>query len=148
MPTTFEEKKARIIQQLNVPESEYNDLSPKGSIDAGVRDLIDEINAVPTLVTTSSCSGRVSVYVEGRKQEAYSLDAESVGIVASAGGKGGGRWLFVSHDPVASYSLMYELFKSADGEKANRPRQVAGTSFIHFKFEAMVSINSAIQDDD
>lgn len=75
-------------------------------------------------MTTSSCSGRVSVFLEGRKkgkyvrgggaggginrnqkqqqQEEVEKEEEGeVGVMLPPGGKGnGGRWLFVSHDPV------------------------------------------------
>jgi tRNA wybutosine-synthesizing protein 3 len=38
------------------------DFSPKGSIDAPIVQLVDFINDLPDFVTTSSCSGRISVY--------------------------------------------------------------------------------------
>jgi tRNA wybutosine-synthesizing protein 3 len=38
------------------------DFSPKGSIDAPVIELVDFINDLPDYVTTSSCSGRISVF--------------------------------------------------------------------------------------
>ncbi|KAK2067463.1 hypothetical protein P8C59_001202 [Phyllachora maydis] len=45
---------------MAVPSAmDYTDASPKGSIDAGIRDLIDGINdKYDGLVTTSSCGGR------------------------------------------------------------------------------------------
>jgi tRNA wybutosine-synthesizing protein 3 len=115
---TFALKKHRILSQLSVPDAEYTDASPKGSVDAGIRHLIDQINAREGLVTTSSCAGRVSVYLEGVKaspgggqRELVSAggtgagdgggeEHEQHGQASSAGGKGGGEWLFVSHDPV------------------------------------------------
>ncbi|KAI0602546.1 methyltransferase TYW3-domain-containing protein [Biscogniauxia sp. FL1348] len=129
-PLQFVQRKTRILEKLGVPEAEYTDASPKGSIDAGIRDLIDEINGLDGFVTTSSCAGRVSVFVEGRKTAARASDsdvrhdddddddddaergAEEAGArerdaslpaekLAGVGGKGGGgTWLFVSHDPV------------------------------------------------
>ena len=127
----FLRKKTSILGQLSVPAAEYKDASPKGSVDAGIRLLIDEINAHPGLVTTSSCAGRVSVYLEGEKQKGKS------------GGKGGGgRWLFVSHDtvpvPVPVPDSEGQLF-------GLRPLEPAGLSnmhrsrLAHFKFEPMVS---------
>ncbi|KAG5979628.1 hypothetical protein E4U55_004932 [Claviceps digitariae] len=119
----FTAKKTKILDQLAVPEAEYTDASPKGTIDAGIRDLIDEINAVEGFVTTSSCAGRVSVFLEGIKVAEVGAgagatdqgdgdgdgdgddgDAEvatSRAQIARVGGKGaGGTWLFVSHDVV------------------------------------------------
>jgi tRNA wybutosine-synthesizing protein 3 len=119
---TFALKKQKILSQLSVPDADYTDASPKGSVDAGIRHLIDQTNAHEGLVTTSSCAGRVSVYLEGVKAatagggpQGRSGSAEDAGPTAggsggeeheqrgqasSAGGKGGGEWLFVSHDPV------------------------------------------------
>ncbi|EGC49049.1 DUF207 domain-containing protein [Histoplasma capsulatum var. duboisii H88] len=122
----FKAKKQKIIRDLSVPDEEYTDLSPKGSIDAGIRDLIHNINQMPGLVTTSSCAGRISVFLEGggsereRKgigdKEGSSAKEDDRKIVeaegdigesserppqfAPTGGKGSGNWLFVSHEPV------------------------------------------------
>lgn len=67
IPPSFARRKEAILAQLAVPDEEYTDLSPKGTVDAGIRDLIDEINGLDGLVTTSSCAGRVSVFLEGRR---------------------------------------------------------------------------------
>lgn len=51
-------------------------------------------------MTTSSCAGRVSVFVEGGGSgSGRGADGEN-GKGGGGGGKGGGRWLFVSHEPV------------------------------------------------
>ncbi|KAK5133139.1 hypothetical protein LTR08_008163 [Meristemomyces frigidus] len=81
MPASFESRKQKLLATLSTPDDQYSDLSPKGSVDAGIRDLIAEINALPEYVTTSSCAGRVAVYLEG----------------GGKGAKGGGKWLFTSH---------------------------------------------------
>lgn len=132
-PTSqFVGKKTKIISQLSVPDSDYADASPKGSVDVGIRDLIEEINAVDGLVTTSSCAGRVSVYVEGRK----TTDGDER-QVAGVGGKGaGGTWLFVSHEPVPDHDWIKELDlkERTSGHESNTERRL-----IHFKFEPMVS---------
>jgi tRNA wybutosine-synthesizing protein 3 len=140
----FLAKKSRILEQLNVPDTEYSDASPKGSVDAGIRDLIDEINVQDGLVTTSSCAGRVSVFVEGRKssgpEAGDSGDGGREKAASTVGGKGGGgAWLFVSHDPLpedgldSDERLMGLLgLSGSDGESGN------GQRLIHFKFEPMV----------
>ncbi|KAI2637961.1 methyltransferase TYW3-domain-containing protein [Hypomontagnella submonticulosa] len=117
-PPAFARRKARILEQLAVPEAEYADASPKGSVDEGIRDLIGEVNRLDGFVTTSSCAGRVSVFLEGSKKaggagveregdagrdEGGGDEGEGgeVRKLAGVGGKGGGgSWLFVSHDPV------------------------------------------------
>jgi tRNA wybutosine-synthesizing protein 3 len=112
IPPLFTTRKNKIIEELAIPDEDYTDLSPKGSVDLGVRDLIRDINALPGLVTTSSCAGRISVFLEGRRdvssseQEVNPEGAESEPevqddqrVFAPSGGKGAGRWLYVSHDP-------------------------------------------------
>lgn len=161
--TTFVLKKQSILAQLAVPDEAYTDASPKGSVDAGIRDLIGRLNAHAGLVTTSSCAGRVSVYLEGEKKGGKRTDAAGVaetarggGSVAasSAGGKGGGEWLFVSHDPVVvgeakvstaagedDYEGLLGLRQATALENSEGEAQceVDGTSrLIHFKFEPMV----------
>lgn len=58
------------------------DKSPKGSIDAPIVALVHKINAHADFVTTSTCSGRISLF-------AHSATA--------AAAETPGRWLFVSH---------------------------------------------------
>lgn len=86
MPTdNFDHTKAQIIADLGVV-----DYSPKGSVDHEIVPLINIINCKRDLVTTSSCAGRVSIFIEGDKS----------GEKLKVGGKGlGGHWLFFTHDP-------------------------------------------------
>ncbi|KAI8167892.1 hypothetical protein K4K49_000196 [Colletotrichum sp. SAR 10_70] len=118
-PAAFTARKHKILQQLSVPDAEYTDASPKGSVDVGIRELIGELNELDGFVTTSSCAGRVSVFLEGKRKESSSAqlpngeggDAKegehddaagaALATIAGPGGKGGGgTWLYVSHDPV------------------------------------------------
>jgi tRNA wybutosine-synthesizing protein 3 len=149
MRTAFEIKKQNILQQLTVPQENYSDRSPKGSIDEGIRELVNEINALPGLVTTSSCAGRISVFLEGKKKNAASLDNTtetnsanfSIENSGGPGGKGGGRWLFVSHDPLVletdDSQSFHNLFGlgSAVTMSSSIP---AGARLVHLKFDAMV----------
>ncbi|KAI0431794.1 methyltransferase TYW3-domain-containing protein [Xylaria sp. FL1042] len=155
-PPNFSRKKERILELLAVPDAEYSDASPKGSVDEGIRDLIGEINALDGFVTTSSCAGRVSVFVEGRKagnEEMLLLgeeeDVARPATLAAVGGKGGGgTWLFVSHDPVAENAgddvkNLLGVCGSAGYEEEGRGGGVAkktpkDTRLIHFKFEPMI----------
>lgn len=166
LPPSFLAKKKRILSQLAVPISQYDDLSPKGSVDEDIRDLIGEINGLEGCVTTSSCAGRISVFLEGKRsshseqnEEDGDGDAAKNGVgdgeevidgagaretKAGVGGKGGGgRWLFVSHDAVdiekhTSDLAGYLGMRRRDGDVAmqDNAREVR---FIHFKFEPMVS---------
>ena len=133
----FTSKKAKILEALSVPDSDYTDLSPKGSVDEGIRELIDEINILDGLVTTSSCAGRVSVFLEGRKALEPGQDD---GQIATPGGKGGGGvWLFVSHDPVKGNAWIDEL-EMVDEDDDGQSPQTTGRRLIHFKFEPMVGL--------
>jgi hypothetical protein len=141
-PAGFTAKKAKILSQLSTPEADYTDASPKGSVDAGIRDLIDEINARDGLVTTSSCAGRVSVFVEGSKTpRGPDVETDRSKPASAVGGKGGGgTWLFVSHDPVDGEVLRTDgdvarLFGFDEDNNGGR----VGMRLIHFKFEPMVS---------
>ena len=146
MPSQFEAKRTRILQQLELPTEEYSDLSPKGSIDEGIRDLIEEINHCDGLVTTSSCAGRISVFLEGKKKDisgTETLDGKDASL-AGPGGKGGGAWLFISHSPVAiSKNISDSNFSSTFGlefpSKVDDPDHEKGRRYIHIKFEAMVT---------
>lgn len=169
-PPSFTQRKERILAQLAVPEGEYTDASPKGSVDEGIRVLIDGINALEGFVTTSSCAGRVSVFREGRRkgtglgagvgdgdgEEGLGLgDVEGEGRkLAGVGGKGGGgNWLFVSHDPVPLEDGEPERdledllgLKEAENQEASSERvddslrDGAAARLIHFKFEPMVCL--------
>ncbi|KAK8210379.1 hypothetical protein M8818_003549 [Zalaria obscura] len=150
MPSAFEARKATILKDLAVPDSEYTDLSPKGSVDAGIRDLCNEINVQDGMVTTSSCAGRIAVYLEGKKSSNISTNADSPEDEgegerqpnAGPGGKGGGRWLFVSHDPL-DYPLQgAETWMSRFGltpkQGSAEERYVQEMPLVHCKFEPMI----------
>jgi tRNA wybutosine-synthesizing protein 3 len=141
----FVARKHKILEQLDAPAAEYHDLSPKGSVDAPIRDLIDEINGLDGLVTTSSCSGRISVFLEGRKagpDGARALD-EGEETRAGPGGKGGGgAWLFISHDavevPSASEALSFTEKFGLQRAAGDQVTPDVHARFIHLKFEPMV----------
>ncbi|KXT06002.1 hypothetical protein AC579_6054 [Pseudocercospora musae] len=140
----FQERKAKILEDLARPDEQYDDLSPKGSVDTQIRDLVDSINQRDGYVTTSSCAGRIAVFLEGAPKSGQSEVQESADVIsASTQGKGGGRWLFVSHDPLdmsalaqadalaSLLGLPHEVSVSCPGTE-ERPR------FVHLKFEPMI----------
>ena len=165
----FAQKKHQIISRLLVPAETYTDLSPKGSVDDRIVDLIDRINKLEGIVTTSSCAGRISVFLAGAKSDNLKqneLPAQSkigkqpmededevenhsnLKQAAVPGGKGkGGRWLFVSHDPVdvpvlvqqnpndTSFSTLFGLSQIKDRQS----QPCADSRFVKFQFEPMVS---------
>lgn len=155
MADRFYLKKQKVVKALAVPDDDYADASPKGSVDAGVRDLIALINDTPAFVTTSSCAGRIAVYLEGPPKQTVSqalLDSEDRatsipsqhGLSSNAGGKGGGKWLFTSHSPVdlntiANPGQLFHMFGFPPDSEVSSPSMEAGVQFVHFKFEPMVS---------
>ena len=60
------------------------DNSSKGSIDAGIRDVVDMINSYPDYFTSSSCSGRIFLME-----------------IAESGRKDESEWVFVKHGEVS-----------------------------------------------
>ena len=186
IPTAFTAKKNDILASLATPDVNYTDASPKGSIDVRIRGLIDRINGLEGVVTTSSCSGRISVFLEGTKghvgkvgeangvenegfdEVTYQVDSlvgksnaeteitekyasKQVPQRAVPGGKGnGGRWLFVSHDPLPEDFLRAEasLFRTLGLDPGADAGRVLQTSIgfagpgkprlIRFQFEPMV----------
>lgn len=78
----FQQRKAQVLSSLYDPGS---DKSRKGSIDAPIADLVDLINKLPDVYTTSSCSGRTSVFAEPTAE-------------TKAQKKKGGEWVYASHD--------------------------------------------------
>ena len=178
LPPAFLSKKRKILSTLHPPtQDDYTDKSPKGSVDTQIASLIDEINAYPGLVTTSSCAGRVSVFLEGVKtstttsgtnersgdwggdgdddaeqqQDRTSDTRAKSNPVPVPGGKGlGGRWLFVSHEPLGEPSLYLEgrtwseVFNISPyeyGSKIRGPSKKSDPLFprlIKFAFEPLI----------
>ncbi|OAT11455.1 DUF207 domain-containing protein, variant 2 [Blastomyces gilchristii SLH14081] len=167
----FEAKKQKILRDLSVPDEEYTDLSPKGSVDAGIRDLIHNINQIPGLVTTSSCAGRISVFLEGggsgrertrvednknvsfRESDQKTIEAEAEIGESSAqtapqfaptGGKGSGKWLFESHEPVqidqsCEGNYLHGIFHLVPGdEKIGIANHSGSLRLVRFHFEPMI----------
>jgi tRNA wybutosine-synthesizing protein 3 len=155
LPFSFINKKAKILADLSTPVTSYVDASPKGSIDIGIVDLINAINELPEYVTTSSCAGRISVFVEGKKgtEKSENEEGRADGIErgssqsgeretrAGTGGKGGGgKWLYVSHDPLLIrdgqdlVDLLGMARKIEEKEITLKEQRL-----VRFKFEPMVS---------
>ncbi|CUS09431.1 unnamed protein product [Tuber aestivum] len=162
----FAVHKTQILAEISSPGP---DASPKGSIDIHILPLINRLNEHHKIITTSSCSGRMSVFLEGSKKLA-GTDSEAIGEgpepdekaefpsgSAGMGGKGGGKWLFVSHDPVdcidmtpreVSHMLLgghtLGLHSANNQVLTESVLSEAGTSvssstrLVHMKFEPMI----------
>ncbi|CCX07796.1 methyltransferase TYW3-domain-containing protein [Pyronema domesticum] len=189
---TFDARKARILAGIASPGP---DASPKGSIDTHVIPLINRLNSHADVVTTSSCSGRISVFLEGAKKlrtpdasnsnntgeqgselnthddcdddnhvdhgeangQLQTIDPALAAVApgeksssrpnAGVGGKGdGGRWLFVSHDPlditqpISDADIADMVMERNSGEifECLGFKPSVTTRFVHFKFEPMI----------
>lgn len=128
---SFDQKKKHILNEISLNSEDNPDDSPKGTIDEFLKPLIATINGLDDYVTTSSCSGRVSVFLEGEK------GCEEDGKVT---GKGGGKWLFVSHDPKEIDAWWGSVFDKNQNQPTDNflPHVAPQTSLILFKFEAMI----------
>ena len=62
----FQSDKTRVLTKV--------DLSRKGSVDEPIRDLVEYINAQDSFYTTSSCSGRLTVFREVRRSLSLSRE--------------------------------------------------------------------------
>ncbi|KAH3901777.1 related to tRNA wybutosine-synthesizing protein 3 [Saccharomycodes ludwigii] len=90
------------------------DLSPKGSVDTLCLPIINLINKHADMFTTSSCSGRLSVFVEGEKIKRKPTDSNNDDSVVKLGGKGlGGDWLFITHDVNEVDNWLGKLYESS-----------------------------------
>ncbi|KAF5209746.1 hypothetical protein E0198_004057 [Clavispora lusitaniae] len=123
MASPFDQKKASILQEIGVTSEASPDASPKGTIDELCLPIINVINSHPDMVTTSSCSGRVSVFLEGKKSD------------HQIGAKGNeGRWLFVTHEP----SDLEKWYEQVDFVYGSDMDTSSGTRYILFKFEPLI----------
>lgn len=150
----FRLKKGRILNSLAAPSELYTDLSPKGSVDIGIKNLIDRLNQLDGIVTTSSCAGRITVFLEGSKGRQFFANDGTSEVDNNGeqkvvlGGKGrGGRWLFVSHDPVQIPAKdhiddrpLSRLFGLSQQRQPCLLADIDKSRFVRFQFEPMVSM--------
>ncbi len=92
----FDEEKRRCLAAL---ESGTRDRSRKGGVDDAIEPLLAAINAQPAYYTTSSCAGRIDLFLE-----------------PASGKKHEGRWLFVSHEE-ADEEEVREAMKGVAGTR-------------------------------
>lgn len=85
----YHQRKAHVLAQLGSGEI---DKSPKGFIDAHIADLCHWINKHPKIYTTSSCSGRITLFLHGDETK-------------------GGDWLLATHDLTTEAEIADSLLK-------------------------------------
>ncbi|KAK6456564.1 methyltransferase TYW3-domain-containing protein [Scheffersomyces xylosifermentans] len=129
----FDQKKKSILSEISSTNSDSPDASPKGTIDELCIPLIELINSNNDMVTTSSCSGRVSVFLEGVKNV-----SENDTKIGAKGNQG--RWVFVTHNSNELnewYSRVRLYFPKKD-EEIDTPEKNINTRYILFKFEPLI----------
>ena len=85
----FDKQKQECVSKLYGP-----DRSKKGTVDVKIYKLLDIINKLSDFYTTSSCAGRITLFVEPK-----------------TGRKCDSSWLLVSHEPVAFKHIKAALKK-------------------------------------
>ena len=129
---SFDARKDVVLTTLS--RTNYSDRSPKGSVDARCYPVMEYLNGEADYVTTSSCSGRVSLWQdagehaggegapdrdEEAEPEAEAGEEEGEAATAAASGgaskkkSGGGGWLYVSHD-LPEQAEVVRVFGEAD----------------------------------
>lgn len=134
----FDQKKRYLLSEISVNSDLNPDASPKGTIDSLCIPLINLINSHKDMVTTSSCSGRLSVFLEGSKDLNLSEDSSRENVKIGAKGDGG-HWLFVSHekDEIKDWwKREYINFKYESNlqDQEYRPN----TRYVLFKYEPLI----------
>lgn len=100
---TFDVDKKRVLEALYNP-----DKSKKGSVDEPIITLLDIINKHKDFYTTSSCSGRISLFTDNMGE----IKADS-------------SWLVVSHNDVAKEEIFAAIADLPDSE-------------VFFRFEGLI----------
>lgn len=91
---SFDDRKREVLEGL---ASDAKDKSRAGGVDAPIASLINRINLHPQYFTTSSCSGRISIFSESAPDDGAKNVECYTGKKTSK--KKGGDWVYVSHDP-------------------------------------------------
>jgi tRNA wybutosine-synthesizing protein 3 len=145
--STFHDRKQKIISELVEDMNPDNpDKSPKGYIDAPILDLMRLINQHSQFYTTSSCSGRVAIYCEGVDEKKKPSTAETETSKSTKGGK----WLYVTHDPVLIPNnaadkdkwilqlLFGDTYEKLTMDPIEDDQAIMNQQIIFFKFEPLV----------
>ncbi|XP_009607250.1 tRNA wybutosine-synthesizing protein 2/3/4 [Nicotiana tomentosiformis] len=118
----FEKRKAATVASINSPET---DKSPKGNIDAPIIPLLNTLNSHPSYFTTSSCSGRISI---------LSTPTTPFNNPTKKKAKGG-KWVFISHDPIQPHLILPLLFSTESTQKVSELNQPHS---LVFRFEPLI----------
>lgn len=117
---SFEARKHAVLESL---ASDARDKSRAGGVDAPIADLIHRINQHPFFFTTSSCSGRVSIFSEPTPKSVSTADDACVEATANSAvktKKKGGDWVYVSHETASEDEVSHYYCSSFLQSNPNR----------------------------
>ena len=135
---------------------ERRDKSLKGSVDEAILPLVNLINLHSSFATCSSCSGRISLFDPGLRNDDLTnntSDGRSISnitspstqtdpgdeqrVVDSGSGKGSyGGWIFVSHDYIKTETLLEALSNTSTQRRATS--EATSHSIMTLRFEPMI----------
>lgn len=128
MATPFEQRKAHIVATLKEAQT---DRSPKGSVDTAILPLLSLINSHADYVSTSSCSGRISVFHQCNSEIKEEKDEYNTTVPPKE------RWLLVSHDPIndvnATAADLFARLKSMPFQQ-----EIGSKQSVLFRFEPFI----------
>ncbi|GAB2301081.1 hypothetical protein Dimus_035115 [Dionaea muscipula] len=118
----FEKRKAATLAAMASSEP---DKSPKGSLDTPIIPLLKTLNHHSSYFTTSSCSGRISIFSHPTTTAAVPKPKKSKG----------GSWIYITHEPADPNSVISMLFPtilSTQSEPTHPPSELV------FRFEPFI----------
>ena len=111
----FDARKAQVLAGLR---SDTPDKSPKGGLDAPCAELVTWLNAQRDICTTSSCSGRVSLFAH------------------APGRAKGGHWAYISHERASADDVaaaFAQTLAEAASSSSSAPAAPPGDVVLRFE---------------
>ena len=126
----FESRKDRILKELQYDSATSSpDKSPKGFVDEPIIPLIGCINESKSFYTTSSCSGRISLFLQESFDENKDNDEHHTIT------KKGGEWLLISHGLIDNDQITKKIYNYKQKKNNKNPNKQIE---ISLKFEPFI----------
>jgi tRNA wybutosine-synthesizing protein 3 len=113
----FDSRKAFVLSSL---QSEAPDKSPKGGLDAPCAALVTWLNAQRDVCTTSSCSGRVSLFAH------------------APGRAKGGAWAYISHERASGDDIAAAFAETLEQQAAACKAGQGAPGDVVLRFEPFI----------
>ena len=113
----FDARKAYVLASLS---SDTPDKSPKGGLDAPCAPLVTWLNAQRDVCTTSSCSGRVSLFAH------------------APGRAKGGAWAYISHERASSADIAAAFADTLHAQAAAAAAGQGAPGDVVLRFEPFI----------